>query len=69
MLLEPIRRNAEHFLRRLAPLGPVRLVFRNCAGFAEMFCSTERLRFAPGWLNLHLGSAHLHVVVTVVVVV
>jgi putative heme iron utilization protein len=52
---------AKHFFRDVAQVGPVRLVLRNCAGFAELFCSTERLRVMPGWLNLHLPSAHLHV--------
>lgn len=49
------------FLGECAALGAVRLVLRNCSGFMEMFCSTERLTGGDRWLTIRITEAHMHV--------
>lgn len=47
-------------LHDVAPLGPVRLVMRNCSGFVELFCDTEDILLTPGWLHIGVAEARFH---------
>jgi hypothetical protein len=47
-------------LRALAPLGPVRILMRNCSGFAELFCDTTDIVLTRQWLHVGIDGARLH---------
>jgi hypothetical protein len=47
-------------LQELAPLGPVRILLRNCSGFVELFCDTDDIVLTRQWLHVGVDGARLH---------